>query len=260
MVVLELEMPGTWLDGIPAETSREITGLISLIWSSLADAALSLTYFDQVIGFPTVHRERWEQDRQEEMEATRRVEATLLQDSSGWDRPLMEAARHVALTEVRRARWAGGRLPDTYSHRLPFLHARSFVTALEGVRKALAVMQTLPHVPSTLQDVVDRLDTDLGLMKHIRDAIQHGEDRVRGKDRRNKPILLLPVDNSAVSAPHGGVLIYDQLNGRRFGCSLADGSFGEVDISIETAMRVRDAVQDVINTLVWTGPRDHVPR
>jgi hypothetical protein len=241
------------------ESSDELTSLLIWVESCLADAALSLTYFQQALA--TLHSpERWKEDRHEEWEARRRIEAMLLSQMTPGERwAAMEAARHAAELEVRRTQWARGRLPDSYVHRLPFLHARSFVTALEGVRKGLGVMKSLPGAPPKVGHIVARLDADLEVMKHLRDSIQHGEDRIRGK-YYGKDINFRPVENSAVNAPHGGALVYDLLNGTRYGCHLGDGSFGEVDVTAQTALRVRDAVQEVVNTFAWTGPRQDRPR
>ena len=261
--VFEIELPGTWLNELEDGTAHDVRTLLYHAQSCLADAALSLSLFEaaRVDGrqdWESSH-ERSERDGERRRAKEMQLEAELSRDLSAEERwEASHKVRYLAEVAVRRDSWGAGELPDTYRSRLPFLHARSFVTALESIRKAFEAMKELPGVPSAVAEIVQRIDDDIPAMKHVRDSIQHGEDRVRGL-MRGKPIELKPVDNELVSAP-GGVVIYDALNGTRFGCTLADGEYGEVDISAATAARVAAELQEVVEAFHWHGPREHAPR
>jgi len=42
-----------------------------------------------------------------------------------------------------------------------------------------------------------------------------------------------------VSAPNGGLLILNSLNGAKYGSTMADGHYGEVDVSPESMERLQ---------------------
>ena len=69
-------------------------------------------------------------------------------------------------------------------------------------------------------------------VRGVRNTAQHLEDRSRGlgAGRSPRPLVLQPVENFLVNAP-GGALVLDALIGNRFGCTMADGHYGEVEIS-----------------------------
>lgn len=261
--VFDVEVPGTWLDGLDDGTAHAVQSLLYHVQSCLADAALSLSFFEAAMVTSASdldsRRDSFERNAVRRRAKELELEAALPADLSPeerWSR--CEELRHQAEIGARRDAWREGELPDTYRHRLPFLHARSFVTALEGIRKVFQAMQALPGAPLEVERIVRGIDEDIPAMKHVRDSIQHGEDRVQGL-QRGKPIQLKPISNSLVHAP-GGAVIYDALNGNMFGCTLADGEYGEIEVSSATARRIAGAVQQVVEAFSWRGPPDHVPR
>lgn len=70
------------------------------------------------------------------------------------------------------------------------------------------------------------------------------EDRVRGlgAEKEPKPIKLKPVNNIHVVAPQGALML-NNLFGTKFGCTMADGYYGEVDISTESLAKLQNLIQ-----------------
>jgi hypothetical protein len=73
------------------------------------------------------------------------------------------------------------------------------------------------------------------------------------------PSALKPVMNTMVHAPGGGVLILNTLNGNRYGSTMEDGSFGEVEVSAQSLDLARSAIQTCIDAFTWRPPPHHVP-
>jgi hypothetical protein len=53
--------------------------------------------------------------------------------------------------------------------------------------------------------------------------------------------------------------VIDALIGNRYGCTTADGEFGEVEVSAETLAVAHQTTQAVINAFQWMGPERHAP-
>lgn len=85
------------------------------------------------------------------------------------------------------------------------------------------------------------------------------EDRSRGLGRNQKqPLKLKPIKNNMIYS-EGGALVLNSLNGNNYGNTMADGHYGEVEVSIESLIFIRDCIQEIINSLKWKGPKGHYP-
>lgn len=87
------------------------------------------------------------------------------------------------------------RMPEHLERRLPFLHARSFVYALDTVGKALAALAEIPAVPDAVRCQRDVFLDALPSLTPLRNTAQHLEDRSRGFGKGGKPLDLKPVVN-----------------------------------------------------------------
>ena len=171
----------------------------------------------------------------------------------------LDDVRDRASIEAKRQKWREGRTPDSYEHRLPFIHAKSCLYALDTLQKSLEVLAALSSAPAEVEAALAEFETAVPSLKHVRDSSHHAEDRVQGKKRKER-IDLQPVTNSAIHAPGRGVLIVDMLNNNRYGGTLADGTYGEVEVSVETVSAAQQAVQRVLSAYAWAGPPTHMPR
>lgn len=232
MHILELTQPGTRLRGIDDETGRRDTeGLLHLLRTCISDAALSLSMFEASLA-----------------DATTSMAAQLARRR---DRA-MRAAQGEAVDI-----WADDPgVPLSYSQRIPFIHAKSFLYAMDTIEKSLTRLQDLPNAPAEVDVALDHFQLAFPSLRHLRNSSHHVEDRVQGKahSRRIKP---LPAHEGAPASQ--GAMTVDRLDDNRLGATLADGSYGEVEVSLDSALSAQRLVQFVHDAYTWAGPEVRLP-
>jgi hypothetical protein len=62
-----------------------------------------------------------------------------------------------------------------------------------------------------------------------------------------------------ISAPSGNVFVSSSLNGDNFGCTMEDGEYGEVPVTVEAFNACAEISQKLLRDLPWTGPSRTVP-
>jgi hypothetical protein len=245
---------GIWLDDtLGPEVAREITSLCDVIDGALMDALLALSMFDATYERrhdDRVARDAWEQDRQRRTADLDAAEPAAPGEPFG-DRT--DRLREQATIDVMHKRWAAGELPYDLAFGLPFMHARTFMTSLALLRRAIGELAKIDTGPARAHVIAarDHFDEWLPGVKPLRDSIEHAEDRMRGLGRSRKPLALAPIANAAINAPGGGVLVGDMLNNRHYGGTVADGSLVEVEIADATLEVAHEAVQAVFDALAW---------
>lgn len=256
MVIAELIWPGTWLDYSSPEEAWELQSLLHLLDSNIAEANLALMLFIQqrVIDAngPRPSIDLWQRDLDERRAVEQRLEASLPAMTFEEQWKAKDRIRFEAELEVARSRWERGDLPRGLLHHAPFLYARSFVFALDGVAKTLKVIAEQP-IPNDSSGALTSLGQAIPDLVGVRNTAQHQEDRIRRLDHRARPIDLQPIDNNLIRS-EGGALVLNSLNDDRYGCTLSDGRFGEVEVSDSSLLAARDAVQQLVNSLAWKGP------
>jgi hypothetical protein len=270
LYVFELTWPGTRLEDLPDQVASDVEKMLYLLESALADAAVSLGLFEAeqaaAVARHAQHREGWEQKRAAQAALAAQFESQLAPDLPPEERwRLDEQTRERARIEAKRARWRGGQLPDAYAkHRLPFLHAKSCLYALDTIAK---VIRTLGRCRACRRESLRlRPTSSLGFptLVAIRNSAHHPEDRIRGvrggRGGRETPIVAQPILlRNAMYAPGGGVIVLDFLNDNRYGGTLADGTYAEVEISAGTVTGAQQLIQQVLDAFSWRGPRPHKP-
>ncbi len=154
--------------------------------------------------------------------------------------------------EARRHEWASGVPPESYEHRLPFIHAHTVVYALDSIGKILKVLSGM-SLSARVKDALDDYRSELPDLVAVRDSAHHSEDRSRGLDRNRQPLTLQPINNTMIHAPNGGVLALSNLNGNLLGYTTGDGEYREVEISSVSISAAQTAIQKVLDSLTWRG-------
>jgi hypothetical protein len=97
-------------------------------------------------------------------------------------------------------------------------------------------------------------------LRGVRNSSQHMEDRSRGlgAGRNPKPLELKPIDNGLIKS-EGGALVLNSLNGTKYGNTMADGHYGEVDVSPASMEALNAIFQDILNAFTWKGSKCHLP-
>ena len=260
MYIVELTYPGTWLDYKDDEWSWEMRNLVQMLENPLTEACLALALFEQQRAKPhdKPDREQWEADSKRRREIEKELEAEL--DVDPFDPEAQQELYSSAKRELKREKWESGELPEQYDHRLIFMHAKSFLFAVDRIEKILGIIAEKDGVPDKVVEAKGAFEEIFPNLRGVRNTVAHIEDRGRGLDYREEDLDLKPVQNRLVSAPSGGVLILESLNGNRFGSTMSDGYYGEVEISLEKIVKVRDCIQTAIDAFEWRGPQMHYPR
>lgn len=74
-----------------------------------------------------------------------------------------------------------------------------------------------------------------------------------------RTIDLKPIDNNFISAPNGGALVLNSLNGSKYGSTMADGHYGEVDVCPESMSHLQEILNNILGAFKWHGPKQHKP-
>lgn len=243
------------------------SSLLHLMESRLFEAALALELFDQArVAARARHQEGadtrmadWERDGLER----RQIEAVLRSewpsDQSPQERREAERSLYDQAARVQRhQKWQAGSIPDQYMHNLPFMHARSFLTALDSIAQTVDQMIGEGWEPVALSEAAARREAKVPNVRAVRNTVAHESERALLRRQGGKSINLQPVENSMISAP-GGVLVLNSLNNNRYGCTMADGHYGEVEVSPDSLLATTELVQNVLDAFVWTGPERWSP-
>lgn len=258
MFVFELLIPGTWLSSADRDWSWLIQNQLEMLTSQFFAANLALNLFAGATqSRPSfASRESWERDAQRRSEISRAVESEL----GGWGSADWETVHLESERRFKREKWSSGGVPREFEHNIPFLYARAFLYALDSFDKILGVLARHPGVPPCVADLHAQIEVHFPHLRGVRNTSQHIEDRGRGlgAGRNPQPLHLKPIDNNMIKAP-GGALVLNSLNGNRYGSTMADGHFGEVEVSPQSVEHLHRILVGVLESFQWHGPRRHLP-
>lgn len=257
MFVFEIVVPGTWMDYEDRDWSWKVEGLLRHLQSQFFEANLSLNFFIQAQqGRASINlQDTWEADAQLRREIQQIVEQERgdLMVHGNW-----EEIRFETDVRFKREKWARGGIPREFDHNTAFMYARAFLYALDGFDKFLGVLSKTENIPTVVVELHKKMATAFPDLREVRNSAHHLEDRTRFLGQRGKPLDLKPVNNGMINAP-GGALILNSLNGSKYGSTMADGHYGEVDVSPESMSALQSILSEVLNAFKWTGSRQHVP-
>lgn len=260
MYIFEITTPGTSLDYEDRDWTWKIEGLLKHLESQFYEANLALNMF---LKSPTANkhshsRQEWEKDTQRRSEIKQEVEVRY---GGGFNHENWEAIHFETEIIFKREKWQQGHLPREFEHNQPFIYARVFLYALDAFDKFLKVLSQEAGVPENISN----LYTELGQMFHdlrkVRNTAQHLEDRARGLGAGRNPqsLDLKPIENQMIKAQNGGVLVLSSLNGTKYGSTMDNGHYGEVDVSPESMEKLQQILQKTLDSFRWRGPKSHSP-
>lgn len=259
MYIFEITKPGTWLATDDREWSWEIEGILRNLEGQFYEANLALNMFLHTITRDRSHSssEQWETDANRKAEIRREIESKYGEPYAQGDWDEVQFHTEVAF---KREQWQAGRMPREFEHNQAFMHARSFLYALDLFDKFLNVLVSQPGVPEVISVVYEKFGASFSDLRQVRNTAQHMEDRSRGlgAGRNPKPLDLKPIDNQMIKSD-GGALVLNCLNGTKYGNTMADGHFGEVDVSPESMEALRSIFQEILDSFEWKGPKSHLP-
>lgn len=247
----------------------DVEWLCRLLSDCVADLVVSLSMFEQAqiesdarmqARLAAVwERQTWEREGQRRREREAELEA---QAGITWGQPdyfeRSEAIREQVRRELLREKWALEGSPESYARRVVFIHAQSFVSTLAVQRSLLALTKSPvePAVASGIKKAADEFAAALPGLKDVRDSVAHVEERVRG-EVHGKKIKTQPVSNSLIHTPGGGAMVVSALDNQHYGCTIADGTYAEVEVADATTEVACAAVQAVYDALPWKPGHRH---
>lgn len=258
MIVFEIRYPGTWIALEDRDQAWKLGNLLSLLEHQATDAFVSLNLF---IAYKTQQHHGFDQnewqadsDLRQVVEEEVRTELGLNDFGAQWEQVREEAQRRIM---SRRSE--AGVFPRSYSFRLPFLHAHSFLYAVDGFGKALSKLVKEKDVPPAGNEILADFLLAFPGISDVRDSAQHLEDRSRGLGRKEKPLKLKPVVNSFINAPGGGVLMLGNLNNDRLGYTTANGQHSEISVNLESGLTIQKLLQRLLDSFAWKGSARLLP-
>ena len=259
MFVFEIVTPGTWLDYDDRAWSLRIQSQLRSLEAQFfeANAALNLFVDEQSIRRSFAARRNWERDSQRRSEIQHAVEQERGDSMSHeqWDEIRFEAE-----VRFKREKWSNGGVPREFEHNLPLIYARAFLYALDAFDKFLGILSKEANVPEQVAKFHAQIAEEFPQLRAVRNTAQHLEDRARGLGAsKTQPLALKPITNSLINAPGGGVLALNCLNGSRYGSTMSDGHYGEIDVSPESMQRLQKILVGVLQAFKWRGSRRHAP-
>jgi len=263
--IIEVWWPGTKVVGLSPEAERLVHTQTHNLVRALDDAAIALSMFDyeyaQALQRPLQRpreslKTEFERENQRRREIENEVRNRLRIPRDDFSR--LREITQTAEVELKRERWLSGVLPRSYAQRLVFVHARSYLFALDRLERCFAGIVEHAEAPSAAKDEYAIFVAAFPQLSDVRDSVAHYDERSVGKGRGGGKLKLKPVSKRMIEAP-GGALIIELLNDRHFGCTLADGHYGEVEISIDRLSTAAGCVQRLLDAFDWQGPSRHVP-
>ncbi len=248
MHIAEVIYPGTWLDVPDRELAFELEGMLRNLEDRVAEAAIALTMFESAVSSRTDPRVEWERDAEirQEVEDHLRAEAGEMYFRD-FDRYRLESERRFLRKKVEL-----GVAPRTYSHKVPFIHAHSFVYAVDSFGKFLDELRDYDAVAQAVSEARDEFDRRLPMVRKIRNSAMHLEDRSRRyastNDRRKGKRMDVQ-----------GFLGLSNLEGNLLCYTIDDGTYQKIAISQDTLQVLVETVNKVLHAFPWKGPPHVAP-
>jgi hypothetical protein len=258
MWVFELVVPGVWLEMEDRQLSWEVGGLLWHLEGSFFEANTALNLFHQAwvtdSQSPSPNPDDWERDRARRSE----IQDALIQTKGDFSHDDYMETHFEAEVIHKREKWSQGRVPSELQRNVVLIYARAFLYAMDAFDKFLTVLSKTAGVPPEITQLSNKMSEHFPDLRGVRNSAQHQEDRARGLGVRGAKIDLKPIDNTIVKAP-AKMLMLNCLNGSRYGSTMADGHYGEVDVSPESMACLQSLLLEVLNCFRWRGPKRHLP-
>lgn len=271
MHIYEFNYPGMIIILSDKDTAWAIKGLIDDIESSFTEAAVALNLFEserlrpheelhnndlQKSADPEFLMKNWEEERNKRIELTTKYQAQFI--SEGKDPYSYEQSMNIhelIETALKHEKWKSGVFPRSYEHKIIFIYAKAFVSALDMVGKLLHFLwkDYKNILPQGVTDQKDKFFQLLPQLKGVRDSLQHHEHRGRGLDKNGQSLDIQPGSKGGINIIGNKSLVLNHLNGNKFGTTINDGQFVEVEISDQTMKPVQQCIQGIIDSFSWEG-------
>lgn len=259
MIIFEITAPGTWLDYDDEDWAHNIQMQLESLKSHFFEANIALNLFmdAQLRPIPEPNYEEWINDSHRRTEIYLDIRQSYASNDKSQE--YSEEIQYESEVRFKQEKWASGQIPREFKNRLPIIYARAFLYALDTFDKFLGILANEKNVPEGVKIFHEKMAESFPDLRYIRNTAHHPEDRMRGLGAGQKPLDLKPIETSFINAPAGGVIVLDNLDGSRYGCTLSTGHFSEIDVSPESMQRLQGILEAVLSLFKWCGPKEHSP-
>ncbi|HGH4595063.1 TPA: hypothetical protein ACJIWN_000822 [Enterobacter cloacae] len=256
MYVCELIKPGSFICHEDREHSWKFENLIRYLESLVCEANVSLNLFTEEYN----KAEQFKIPSYDEVMADFKKRKDLgeeIRHELGSD--FFEDITFEVDVRLKREKWRNGVMPASHRHRLLFIFAKSFLYSLDAICRFIKVISEQSGAPEKTKELNERISECFPHLRAVRNSAQHLDERACLKGAFGKRLDPKGVSNESYNVPPG-TLMLDNLNGSKFGTTMADGHYGEIDVTQETLEIIRDIVQEVIYSFQWEGAKEFLPR
>lgn len=242
MHLVEIFYPGTWLDLTDRDLAFELQGMLRSLEDRVVEAAIALTMFDSSTSSRADPRAEWERDANIRQQVDNEVRAEVGDAYFHClDRYRLESERRVLRRKAEL-----GVVPRSYAHKVPFIHAHSFVYAVDSFGRFLDEICDYDAVPQEVIEARDEFDRRLPMVRKIRNSAMHLEDRSRryasSNDKRKGKRMEVQ-----------GFLGLSNLEGNLLCYTIDDGTYQKIAISQETLQVLAETINRVLHAFPWKG-------
>ncbi len=248
MHIAEIIYPGTWLDFPDRDLAFELEGMLRNFEDRVAEAAIALTMLESSAGSRTDIRAEWERDANIRQEVDNHLRAEVGDAYyHDVDRYRLESERRVLRKKAEL-----GVVPQSYGHKVPFIHSHSFVYAVDSFGRFLDEICNYDVTPKGAIEARNEFDRALPMVRKIRNSAMHLEDRSRGYASTNDKRKGKRMDVQ-------GFLGLSNLEGNLLCYTIDDGTYQKIAISQETLQVLVETINNVLHAFPWKGPPHVAP-
>ncbi len=262
MLIYEVTKPGTWIVHEDQNWAFEVESLLRHIESKFYEANLTINLFLESISYhqPFPNLDQYLSDS----ERKRVIQTEIEKDyPEPYDLEVHDEIYLKTEVQFKREKWQAGELPREFTNSQKFIYAKAFLYALDSFDKFMKVLKNKEGTPEIIAELHNEISEKFPDLRGVRNTAQHMEDRARGlgagsKGRPPKPLDLKPIDNQFAKGD-GGLLVLNSLIGTKYGSTMADGHYGEVDVSPDSMNHLHSIFDRLLNAFEWKGPKVHLP-
>ncbi|MGE6119206.1 hypothetical protein ACPCT8_00075 [Aeromonas media] len=242
MYIVELNYPGSFLELNNHELNFEIGGMLGHLEGVVIEAAISLSMFEASLEQNIDYRKEQERDDKLRCEIDKEIQAEFGENYyQNFDKFRLMSERRL------RARKAElGIIPITYLGKLPFIHAHTFVYAVDSFGKFLEELKAYDGMPEQVSHCVEEFNRLLPTVRKIRNSAMHIEDRSRGYgplwDKKKGKKMDLQ-----------GFLGISNLQGNSLCYTIEDGSYQQVEVSVRVLNILVQLANFLLASFRWSG-------
>ena len=243
MYIFELNYPGTWLEYEDDELKFEIEGMLRSLEGVITEAAISLSMYEACQNYKNDPREELERDA----ELRRQIDEEIRVEAGNDYYQDFEKYRLLSDKQLRAKKAELGIFPRSYLHKIPSIHAHTFVYAVDSFGKYLEELKAYDKIPEEVEQCVDEFNQLFPSVRKIRNSALHIEDRSRGyghpwEKKKGKKMEVQ------------GFLGLSNLEGNFLCYTIDDGSYQKVEISVGMLNILVQILNHLLASFQWKGP------